>query len=215
MHAQVFNKIQADQASEICRDIDIDSAARDMLVTDISPPSFLGSLIDRSLYPDAVKFLARALPPREATWWAYVCVRSILDCDTSQSVMAAMSTVERWVYEKTEEGRRAAYVAAQVTNFNHPASWVAMAAFWSGGSMSPVDAPVVPPARNLSGKAAAGAIMLATVLDKPEKAPEKYRLFLESGIDIANSGNGGNLQRQGPFIRQHPDGTFYLDKQVT
>jgi hypothetical protein len=61
-----------------------------------------------------------------------------------------------------------------------------MAAFWSSGSMGPATAPPVPPADHLTGHAAAGAVMLAAVARQPEKAPEKYKAFLQIGKEIMN-----------------------------
>ena len=34
------------------------------------PRDYVALLMERELYPDAVRFLAHALPKREAVWWA-------------------------------------------------------------------------------------------------------------------------------------------------
>jgi hypothetical protein len=190
MTEPVFTKIPAASAASLCQDIDLDEAARQLLSPDIGPADFLRALMERGLYPDAVKFLARALPKRESTWWACLCARSTLGADPAAEARKPLELAERWVYKPSEEHRRAAFAAAEAHRFQGPWSWAAMAAFWSGGSMAPPEAPVVPPADNLTGKAVAGAVMLAAVQSEPEKAPEKYRRFLEQGIDIARGGNG-------------------------
>lgn len=186
-----FKKIGAERATDVCRDIDLEAAALELLSPAAAPSDFLRLLTNQALYPDAVKFLARALPKREATWWACLCARNALGGNPpSPAMLEAIEAAERWVYQPTEDNRRAAYAVAQAGNFEHPASWAAMAAFWSGGSMAPPDVPAIPPADNLTGKAAAGAVMLAAVQTEPEKAPQKYLLFLRQGIDIACGGNG-------------------------
>ncbi len=185
-----FKKLRAERAEDLCRDIELDLSALDILASGLGPAEFLGALIERAMFPDAVKFLARALPKREAAWWACLCARSVLDDPPPDPLLRAVEAAEQWVYDPSEEHRRAAYAAAQAAQFAHAASWAAMAAFWSGGSMAPPDVPAVPPADNLTGKAAAGAVMLAAVQTEPERAAEKYRLFLKRGIDIASGGNG-------------------------
>jgi hypothetical protein len=63
---------------------------------------------------------------------------------------------------------------------------VALAAFWSGGSMAPPEAPVVPPGEHLSAHAVAGAVMLAVVLAEPHLAARKYGQYLALGLEIAS-----------------------------
>jgi hypothetical protein len=185
-----FKKVAADRAAAICQDIDLDEAARGLLAPELAPAAFLRLLVDGALYADAVRFLARALPKREATWWACLCARSALGENPAPELLKALELAEQWVQRPTEEHRRLTYPAAQESQFGHPASWAAMAAFWSGGSMAPPDVPAVPPADNLTAKAVAGAVMLAAVQTEPEKAEAKYQRFLDQGIDIAGGGSG-------------------------
>lgn len=185
-----LNKVSLPKAALICEDIALESEALALLDEDKSPVEFLNVLLDGHYYPDAVRFLARALPKREATWWACICARSILSDASPSAFINALQAAETWVYDPTDSHRRLAYQAAQATAFDNPAAWAGMAAFWSDGSMAPETAPVVPPADYLTGRAVAGAVMLAAVLGQPERANQKYQFFIEQGIDIANGGNG-------------------------
>lgn len=185
-----LNKVLIPKAALVCQDIDLEQAARDCLAADPEPVLFLQSLIKQQLYPDAVRFLARALPKREAVWWACLSARSVMGEKPASSFLQALEAAEAWVYKPTEPHRRQAHLAAQQAVFENAAAWAAMAVFWSEGSIAPEDAPVVPPADNLTAKAVAGAVMLAAVQDQPEKANDKYLFFIEQGIDIANGGNG-------------------------
>jgi hypothetical protein len=81
--------------------------------------------------------------------------------------------------------------AAEAAGFRTPASWAAVAAFWSEGSLAPPDVPAVPPGDSLSAQAVTGAVMLAAVWSEPEKAPEKYATFLAQGRAL-----GDGWQRQ-------------------
>jgi hypothetical protein len=190
MSGYAFIKVAAPKAAAVCADIELGAAALGQLNADIGPALFLRRLIDNALHADAIHFLARALPKRESTWWACLCARAVLGETPDPAILKALEAAERWVYQPSEDNRRLAFAAAQATQFDHPASWAAMAAFWSGGSMAPPEVPVVPPADNLAGKAVAGAVLLAAVRAEPEKATEKYLRFLEQGIDIASGGDG-------------------------
>jgi hypothetical protein len=195
MTEPTFKKIPSPQAAPLCADIELEEPARRFLQAEPSPAAFLAQLMEQGLLVDAVRFLARALPHRESTWWACLCARTTLGEDARAEFKAAVEAAERWVYTPSEENRRTTYDAAQATDFESPVAWAAMAAFWSGGSMAPPEAPVVPPADNLTSKAVAGAVLLSAVMSEPEKAPEKYRTFLAQGIDIANGGSGRTGQK--------------------
>lgn len=185
-----LSKVMAPSAAVICRDINLEAETLNALNSDVSPIEYLNLLIAHKLLADAVRFLARALPKREATWWACISARSAIDAQTPAEILKSLEAAEAWVYKPTEANRRAAYAAAEVASFDNPAAWAAMAAFWSEGSMAPENAPPVAPADNLTAKAVAGAVMLAAVQHQTDKAQEKYQFFIEQGIDIANGGNG-------------------------
>ena len=191
-----LNKVSLPKAVLICEDVDLESEALAVLDAEMTPVGFMNVLLERRFYTDAVRFLARALPKREATWWACICSRSLLDQNTSPAIVKALEAAEAWVYTPNDQNRRQAHLAAQAAVFDHPMAWAAMAAFWSEGSMAPEEAPVVPPADHLTSKAVAGAVMLSAVLGQPELAQQKYAFFIEQGVDIANGGNGKIWQGQ-------------------
>ncbi len=196
MTERSYKKLPASPAEALCKDIDLTDEAKALLKPELSPAQFLESLIAGQHFIDAVRFLSRILPKRESTWWACLASRKTLGESPKEEYVNAVEAAERWVYQPSEENRRHCQTAAENTAYDHPASWAAMAGFWSSGSMAPADVPAVPPAEYLTGRAVAGAVMLAAVLTEPEKAPEKYRLFLEQGIDIACGGDGRKIQPQ-------------------
>lgn len=187
-------KIKAPTASRLCRRFALQEVAQNLLRDDLTPAQFLELLIENEQYIDATRFLAHALPKREAVWWACLCTRSSLGEHPRPDVLAALKAAEQWVYEPTDENRRATMSAAEASGFEAPASWAAVAAFWSGDSLSPPDTPPVPPPENLTGNTVASAIMMATVVTEPQKAPQRYRTFLDQGIEIAKGGTGERSQ---------------------
>jgi len=185
-------KLTVRQAGEAAERAALSDAARALLEPQASPQTYLAALTRAGLHADAVRFLAQALPPREAVWWACVCTRTTRSPDRSDHPDngAAQQAAESWVYEPTEKNRRLAMDCASRTDFQSPSAWSAVAAFWSGGSLAPPDLPDVPPAPHLCGTAVAGAVILAAVRQDPERAPERFDRFLRQGLNIAAGGNG-------------------------
>jgi hypothetical protein len=138
-------------------------------------------LIEHAHFQDATRVLAHALPRRVAVWWACRCVRAVLDDRASPQDVAALQAAETWIREPSEEHRRASMTAAEATELCTPAGWVAVAAFWSGGSLAPPDVPAVPPGACLSTHAVSGAVMLAAVWRDPAHAPDMYAAFFAQG----------------------------------
>ena len=140
---------------------------------------------------EAVRLSAHALPKREAVWWACMCANAVPDPALPPADAAARVAAEAWVRKPTDEGlRRAAWDAAQATDFRHPEAWAAMGAFWSGGSMAPEGQPVVPPADNLTGVAVSGAVVMASVRGRGERSEARMGRFLAAARDIAAGGAG-------------------------
>lgn len=149
----------------------------------------LGSLIEAGALEDALKLIAHALPKRESVWWACTCSRAVLGAAPSGDEGHAIKAAEAWVYDPTDDKARAAYGWAEKLGFKTPGGWAAVAAFWSSGSLSPPDQPLVPPAPYLTGVAVAGAVMLAAVVDPVSEISARHRRFLDYGIEIASGGD--------------------------
>lgn len=140
---------------------------------------------------DALRLAAHALPKREAVWWACMCADAVPEAALAPVDAAARVAAEAWVRKPTDDAlRRAAWDAAQKTAYRSPEAWAAVGAFWSGGSMSPPGQPVVPPGEHLTGVAIAGAVVMAAVRSKPERAPARIQRFLVAARDIAAGGAG-------------------------
>lgn len=187
--AAALKKIEK-KPGEICALFALSDEGRAALDPALAPHDFVGRLCAGELFPDAVRFLAHGLPKREAVWWACLAARAALAADAPPAQIEAVTAAEAWVYKPEEENRRAAMARAEAAGFDNPASWAAVAAFWSGGSLAPPEAPVVPPGDTLTAGAVAGAVLLGAVQREPERAPEKYRRFIAQGLDIARGGNG-------------------------
>ena len=188
---QSLRKINVRQASEIYQHFELTAEAATLEDDTLAPEACLGILIEAEQFEDAVRFLAHALPRREAVWWACLAARTVTrDEDADPRHQAALEAAESWVFEPVEANRRKAELLAEKTRFRHPSGWAAVAAFWSGASITAETEPPVPPPTHLYAHAVTGAVMLAASLDDPNHVKPKLRAFLKQGMDIANGGNG-------------------------
>src|ERR1700709_2801251 len=127
----------------------------------------LSRLEQAGFVSEAAKLLSYALPRREAVWWACMCAHYTAPADLPAADRAAIAAAEQWGRKETDEIRREGCDLAQRAGFGTPEAWAAVAAFWSGDSMSPLGQPKTPPAAHLTGTAAIGSITLAAVRTLP------------------------------------------------
>src|SRR5262245_14999475 len=138
-------KLTTGKATDVCERFVLSEQGVQHLTAAQTPIQFISLLSEKKSYPDAVRVLAHGLPKREAVWWACRCLREYLGATPREKTRLALEAAEKWSRAPTEETRRAAQKAAEGAGYGTPAGLTAMAAFWSGGSLTPPDAPVVPP----------------------------------------------------------------------
>jgi hypothetical protein len=149
-------------------------------------PDLVAALAAQGAFAKAVRVQAHLLPKRHAVWWGVHCVSAACADTLSPGDCDAKDAAEAWVKDPGERERRACEAAAAQTKFDGPGSWLAMAAFWSGGSMVPAEMSAVPPDDKLTGQAVTSSLMIAASLGDPTKAKDRYRIFLAKAPDIAS-----------------------------
>src|SRR5947209_6335458 len=90
-------KVSAKTAAEICKHFPLGDAAKGLLREGLAPRPYLDLLIGKELFVDAVRFLAHALPKREAVWWACLCARAVAGSKPAPAETAALQVAEKWV----------------------------------------------------------------------------------------------------------------------
>lgn len=182
---------------EMCRVAELGEEALELAHQHSSPREFVAALVEREHFPDAVGFLAHALPVREAIFWAFLCARRAAGAEPPTPIRTALEAVERWIMQPTDPNRFAAHEAAEAADVGTPAGCAAFAVFLSGGSLTPIQridlgegkyqdtSPVEPP-RYSAAKAIAGSVILSAVVAEPETAPERFRAFIAQGAEVAN-----------------------------
>ncbi|GJD50493.1 hypothetical protein OPKNFCMD_3236 [Methylobacterium crusticola] len=183
-------KLRFSSAEELCTVLVPGEEAEALLKPRLGAADFLAALVAAGLVVDAIRYLAVALPRREAVWWACATRRRMPVVETEPE-QAAWQAAEAWVYEPTELNRRATYAHAERLRFETAGAYAALGVFWSGGSLAPPEsAQHVPPGDGLTGSAVGASVMLRCVPGEARTTAERQRLVLEAGFDIARGGSG-------------------------
>lgn len=190
-----WRKIRAERAVDLAVPGDDDDNLLAEARTEDPVEAVIERLVVAERFPEAVKVLAFALPKREAVWWACVVARGVLTLSRRlKTATACLEAAEAWVYKPVEDRRQACYRAIHGADADAPAVLAAMAAAWSGGTLTPpdVEAPMdpIPPDDALTPLMVSNAVTVAAVMHEPENAPARFRRFLAQGRDIATGGKG-------------------------
>jgi hypothetical protein len=180
---------ESEKAVEICRRFELGEGSRALLRDDLTANVFLDLLIAAELYDDALKFVAHSLPIREAVWWGCLCVWKSCRPHPPEKEAAALEAVVHWVIEPAEEHRRLAETAGQKAGADTPAGGLALAAFWSEGSMAPAGSPEVAAPQSLTAQTLAAVLNLAVTRAEGDTRPDHQRLFLQLGREVAGGKN--------------------------
>ena len=174
-------KVAAKSAAEVCRGLYLDDESLALLRPGQTPRQFLDALLAHEQFADAVKFLASALPPREAVWWACLCLRLFWGDTVPPAPATALMIATRWVLDPAETYRA---VAARMATDDNPRDFLLRAVAWTGGSLTPPPLPPVPPDPSMPASAVRCAILLMAT-KAPEKTMDNLRHFLAVGIWVA------------------------------
>ena len=163
---------------------ELDDEAMALMKPEMHPLDYVAKLMDQQLFPDAVRFVAHALPKREGVWWAWMSARRSAGENPKPAIRVSLEATEKWIAQPSDENRRAAKAAAEAAQMGTAAGCAGLAAFFSGDSLGPPDVPAVPPGPYLTAKAVSGAVNLAAMTGDPRQAPEKFRSFVAQGVDV-------------------------------
>ncbi len=187
---KAVSKLDGAALAAIIPHLELSAEAAAALGDAATPAAGLDRLAAEGFLIEAARLCAHALPRREAVWWAARCAEATAPDALPEADGQARALAESWVRRIADDTRRAAMAQAELGGFQSPEAWVAVAAFWSGDSMSPLGQPKVPPAPHLTGVAVSGAVILASVRGAPERQPARLRRFIDSARDIAAGGAG-------------------------
>jgi hypothetical protein len=140
--------------------------------------------MSKKLYADAVRFLAHALPKRQAVWWGWISAKKAAGADPPPKIKASLEATEKWIAQPDDEAGRIAMAAAKEAQTTTAAGCAGMAAFFSGSSLGPAHVPPIPPGEFLTAKAVSGAVIYAAVGKDPQNAPGRFQSFVQQGVEV-------------------------------
>lgn len=155
-------------------------------------PDALARLIDAGCLAEAARLAAYALPHREAVWWACMCAEHTVPANLPAADRRAGELAEEWVRTPDEDTRYAAMDWAKRAGMRSAEAWTAVAAFFSGPSLSQPGLTAVPPEPHLTGRIVSEAVMLAALRGNAARKDLRLVTFLGSANEIS-AGETGRL----------------------
>lgn len=168
--------------------------ALDLLEAQGDGVHFLQAALQKKLFADALDFVPQWFPTREAVWWGCLCAWQVLRGTASAESAAALKAAATWVFEPNETNRRAAEAAGTATVLDDPAGILALAAFYSGGSMTAPDQPAVEPPPDLAAQTIGNALTVLCARLRPDEKDRCLESFVQLALDIST----GKLPWQPP-----------------
>lgn len=150
--------------------------------------SIVQYLVDQQYFDQAIQLLAFGLPVREAVWWGYVVAASTEQEKSCANTQHALRLIESWVRTPDAAQRIAAKNYADALMLSTPTSWIAMAVYWSGGSIAPAGQPDVEPAEFMAAYAVANGLLIAA--EQSTEVVVAKKNIIQRGLHIAMGGNG-------------------------
>ena len=164
---------------QLCQRAKMEAEATKLLTDDSTTKEFIDLLVKKEQYRDAIRLVAHMLPKREAVGWGCLCLRHMQSLQGDKPLPPVHTAAERWVSAPNEDNRWAAKQAADKDDPKTPSGLLAMAAFFAGPTMTPPNLQAVPPPEDATASLVGNVIILAGVLKQPEKAKEKYSVFMQ------------------------------------
>jgi hypothetical protein len=158
--------------------------AKALLTDQSATKQFIALLVEKELFRDALRLVAHLLPKREAIGWGCLCLRHILVAEKDKPLPEVQVAAERWVSDPNEENRWAAKQAADREKPKTASGLLASAVFFAGPSVVPPNVQAVPPPDHLTSELVANAVFIAGLVKEPEKAKEKYQVFMQKSAAL-------------------------------
>jgi hypothetical protein len=184
----VTKTVGQNRAADICNNFALSDAARAHPPGARAPAEYLKVLRQAELHRDALFFMAHWLDKPATIWWGCLCVWELVRPEPSPADTAAIQAALTWLREPTEAHRNDAGAAGEKAGTT-PAGLVAKAAFFSGGSMTRPELPVVPPPPELPHTMVAGAVLTAVAAADAENYRQRFDHAMQWGLDVANGTN--------------------------
>jgi len=176
---------------EIAAIAQLSEQAKPLLAEEMGPSRFVRLLESKHFYRDAIHFLAHGLPIDMAIRWGAACSRELLAPEQLELDRECLAAIDSWLTSRDDPSRWRARDVAERSGLRSAPDLIAMAVFFSGGSLTPAGAPAADPPPYVANKMVGSAIQLAVFSQLPEKTEDRFRKTLEISRQLAK------LQPQG------------------
>lgn len=174
----------AKKPAELAPVANLSKDAAALLTPEMPHRAFVAKMMEKELFPDAVAYLAHALPRREGVWWAWVTAKRAAGAEPEPKIKESLEATERWIAQPTDPNRRLAFEKGEKAELGTAAGCCGAAAFFAGESLAPPNLQAVPPGEWDTAKAIAGAVLIAVTEKEPEKLQEKFQAAIQQGLDV-------------------------------
>lgn len=197
-------------AAELCTAcrIRLKPLAKTLLDEHDTPQEFYRALRQHDCLADARRILAHALPKRRALWWGCLVSSDLNRHEPVSAIEQVLPDVIQYVTRPNEASRRLALEMGKRVGVNTLAGTLAMATFFSAGSVSLPGLPEVPPRPFVTGRLIGVTVYLASVMRDAAHYKDHLRAYLDIGELVAQ----GQLLWHAEHAVQPPD-TIRRDHQ--
>lgn len=175
-------RIPTTSAAEIASQAGLSPGAMELVQAEQTPRELLEALVAAAQYPQAIRFLAFALPRREGVWWGALYLLWAGAGKLHAQDALALQAITRWVLEPTDENREQTAPFARIPT---PSGHLAKAVLRTGGSMLPPKYPVRPPAPTLTPRSITTAVTGIALKGEAKTLQQRLRQAVSLGMLIA------------------------------
>ena len=161
-------------AKSFIGNIELSDAALSCLESGINVRRYLDRLVAQGLALDALTLIARALPAPLVVAWGCECLRMGLEGSGPgvDAERAGIALAEQCMKEPTADHRQLCLEFAEGSRRRTAAAWVATAAAWADGPLTPRNAPVkVDAPAHAVGEAVVAALRIAVARGGNDPTP--------------------------------------------
>lgn len=171
---------------ELCRAAALKHPATDCIPLAQNARHMVDLLLERKLWMDAIAYLSHAIPPREDIWWGWFCARKAAQKKNDPVEALALSLVEKWIAQPTDENRAAAWKQAGKMPTGSPAHTLLEAVYWTGETENEATGEKIPAVPYISNKMVQGAV-LGAVYELDAENPEPVAMeFIQQALEVTN-----------------------------
>lgn len=187
---ETWKKVTSEKAGEIIDIDELDAESLELLKPDMRPEEFIGALCLAESWSDAATVMSRALPKREAVWWACVCASNTEEMSKDKDEALALKMAEKWAFKPSEDNRREAFLQAQKSESPSLGTMACLAVAFTESELSLSHDQTLDLDSSEFSAIVTGIVIIAAGDKGDEQFDPMIEQFLKQGKNIACGGRG-------------------------